>query len=51
MPDGNPGKLNRQQVADVVAYVLKFSKYSAGKAEIARESEVLKQIKIEAPKQ
>ena len=50
MPDGNPGKLNRQQVADVVAYLLKFSKYPAGKAELPKEIELLKQIKIDPPK-
>jgi mono/diheme cytochrome c family protein len=50
MPDGNPGKLTREQNADVVAYILKFSKYPAGKAELAHETEVLKQIKIVAPK-
>jgi S-disulfanyl-L-cysteine oxidoreductase SoxD len=50
MPDGNPGKLSRQQNADVVAYILKFSKYPAGKTELARDTETLKQIKIEPPK-
>ena len=50
MPDGNPGKLTREQDADVVAYILKVSKYPAGKAELSHETEVLKQIKIVAPK-
>ena len=50
MPDGNPGKLTREQDADVVAYILKVSKYPAGKTELPHETEVLKQIKIVAPK-
>ena len=50
MPDGNPGKLTREQNADVVAFILKVSKYPAGKAELAHETELLKQIKIVAPK-
>lgn len=47
MPDGNPGKLSRQQNADVVAYILSVSKYPAGKTELPKEVEVLKQIKID----
>jgi mono/diheme cytochrome c family protein len=50
MPDGNPGKLTREQNADVVSYILKVSKYPAGKTELPHETEVLKQIKIVAPK-
>jgi mono/diheme cytochrome c family protein len=50
MPDGNPGKLSRPQIVDVVAYVLKVSKFPGGKTELPRETEALKQIKIVAPK-
>ncbi len=50
MPDGNPGKLSRQQNADVVAYILSVSKAPAGKEELPKELELLKQIKIEPPK-
>ena len=50
MPDGNPGKLTRQQNADVVAYILKASKYPAGKTELATQTETLKQIRFEPPK-
>jgi hypothetical protein len=51
MPDGDPGKLSRQQNADVVAYILKVSKYPAGKTELPSQTEVLKQIRFEPPKQ
>lgn len=50
MPDGNPGKLSRQQNADVVAYILSVSKYPTGKTELPKEVEILKQIKIEPAK-
>ena len=50
MPDGDPGKLSRQQNADVVAYILKLSKYAAGTAELPIQVEVLKQIRFEPPK-
>lgn len=50
MPDGNPGKLSRQQNADVVAYILSVGKAPAGKTELPKELELLKQIKIDQPK-
>lgn len=50
MPDGNPGKLSRQQNADVVSYILSVGKYPAGKTELPKEVELLKQIKIEPAK-
>ncbi|MBI1875304.1 MAG: cytochrome c [Acidobacteria bacterium] len=50
MPDGNPGKLSRQQIADVVAFILSASKYPAGKTELPKEVEFLKQMKIEPAK-
>lgn len=50
MPDGNPGKLSRQQNADVVAYIFSVGKAPAGKEELPRELELLKQITIDAPK-
>ncbi|HLA88993.1 MAG TPA: cytochrome c [Gemmatimonadaceae bacterium] len=48
MPPTDPGVLNRAQTVDVVAYVLFFNKFPAGNTELAREAEVLKQIRIEA---
>jgi len=50
MPQDDPGKLSRQQDADIVAYILLINKFPAGKTELPRETEVLKQIKFEATK-
>jgi len=50
MPHDRPGTLSRQQTADVVAYVFSFNRLPAGKIELARQTELLKQIKFEATK-
>ena len=47
MPQDQPGKLSRQQNADVLAYLLSFNKFPAGKTELPRQSEFLKEIKFE----
>lgn len=48
MPNDRPGTLSRQQVADVLAYVFSVNRFPAGKAELARQTELLKLIKFEA---
>jgi quinoprotein glucose dehydrogenase len=50
MPADRPGSLERQQNADIIAYLLSFNKFPAGQAELPREAQVLKQIRIEASK-
>jgi S-disulfanyl-L-cysteine oxidoreductase SoxD len=50
MPQGAPGKLTRQQDADVLAYLLSFNKFPAGKTELSRQMEFLKQIRFETTK-
>jgi mono/diheme cytochrome c family protein len=50
MPEGRPGTLSRQQNADILAYVLSGNQFPAGKAELVKETELLKQIKFEAVK-
>jgi S-disulfanyl-L-cysteine oxidoreductase SoxD len=50
MPQDSPGKLSRQQNADVLAYVLSFNKFPAGKTELYRQAEMLKEIRFEAAK-
>jgi mono/diheme cytochrome c family protein len=50
MPIGRPGKLSRQVNADIIAYMLKANKFPAGQTEMARETEVLKQIRISSEK-
>jgi mono/diheme cytochrome c family protein len=48
MPNDRPGTVSRQQIADVLAYVFSVNRFPAGKAELARQTELLKQIKFEA---
>ena len=50
MPPNNLGKLSRQQIADILSYVLSFNNYPAGKTELDPKAELLKQIRIEATK-
>ena len=50
MPQDNPGSLSRQQTADLLAFVLSKDGFPAGERELAREAEVLKQIRFEATK-
>jgi mono/diheme cytochrome c family protein len=50
MPQNAPGKLSRQQNADILAYLLSFNKFPAGKTELYRQSEMLKEILFEAAK-
>lgn len=50
MPIGRAGKLSRQVNADIVAYMLKANGFPEGKEELPRETEVLKQIRIQAQK-
>jgi mono/diheme cytochrome c family protein len=47
MPLDSPGKLSRQQNADVIAFILKTNAWPSGTADLPPESGVLKQIKIE----
>lgn len=48
MPLDRPGTLSRQQTADVLAYVFSVNRFPAGKTELARQTELLKQIKFDA---
>ena len=52
MPENDPGKLSRAQLADVIACLLSANGFPDGKAELDKQTEVLKQIRIdaEAPK-
>lgn len=50
MPPGNPSGVPADAKADIVAHLLKSNKYPAGKTEIGKDLEPLKQIKIELPK-
>jgi S-disulfanyl-L-cysteine oxidoreductase SoxD len=49
MPADHPGKLTREQTADVLAFVLSSNKFPSGKAELPTAEESLKKIRIAAP--
>jgi len=51
MPADAPGKLSRQQSADILAYIFSYNRYPAGKTELPRETEILNQIRIQPPQQ
>ena len=48
MPLNSPGVLSRQQTADIVAYILQFNQFPAGKEELPREVPAMKQILFKA---
>jgi mono/diheme cytochrome c family protein len=50
MPQSKPGSLTRQQGADVLAFMLNMNKFPAGKTELYRQSEMLKEIRFETKK-
>jgi mono/diheme cytochrome c family protein len=50
MPQNAPGKLSRQQNADVLAYALSVNKFPAGKTELSRQTEFLKEIRFQSNK-
>ena len=50
MPPNNLGKLSRQQIVDILSYVLSFNNFPAGKSELDPKPEVLKLIRVEATK-
>lgn len=49
MPQDNPGKLTRDQYADILAFVLKANGYPAGQKELDRRTEFLKAIGFVPP--
>jgi mono/diheme cytochrome c family protein len=50
MPLDSPGKLSRQENADVIAYLLNANAWPSGTRELPPEAGALKQIRIEASK-
>ena len=51
MPQNSPGKLTRAQNADIVAYVLSANRFPEGKADLDKQAEALRQIRIDAEKE
>jgi mono/diheme cytochrome c family protein len=50
MPLNKPGKLSREVNADILAYMLSANQFPAGKTDLPRATEVLKDIRIDATK-
>jgi cytochrome c len=50
MPPNRQGRLSRQQIVDILGYVLSVNSFPAGNAELDPRLELLKQIRIEATK-
>jgi mono/diheme cytochrome c family protein len=48
MPIDNPGRLSREQYADIVAYLFKLNRLPAGDRLLPADDEGLKQVRIEA---
>ena len=50
MPQSAPGRLTRQQDADILAFILSMNNFPSGKTELYRQSETLKEIRFETKK-
>jgi mono/diheme cytochrome c family protein len=50
MPQSAPGVLEREQYADILAFLLKSNSFPAGPTELDKQSEILKAISFEANK-
>jgi len=50
MPADHPGKLTREQDADVLSFMLTVNRFPMGKTELDHRTEVLKQIRLESAK-
>ena len=50
MPADNPGSLKRDQVADLITFILNFNKFPLAQADLPPDSDALKAIKIVAPR-
>jgi mono/diheme cytochrome c family protein len=46
MPADNPGNMTRQEISDVIAYLLRLGKMPAGTTELAADAATLTQIKF-----
>jgi mono/diheme cytochrome c family protein len=50
MPADRPGKISRQQTADILSYILSVNQFPTGSSELDTRNEVLQQIRMEAAK-
>ena len=50
MPQNRPGSLSREKNILILAYLLSVSQFPAGKTDLPQQTEVLKEIRIDASK-
>ena len=50
MPQDKPATLTRQEVADLLAFILQANKFPAGKSELVRQTDVLNAITFQSEK-
>jgi mono/diheme cytochrome c family protein len=50
MPQDKPGSLQRQQIADLLAYIFDANKFPRGEKELEKNAQLLKTIKLVMPK-
>jgi len=50
MPQNRPGSLSREKNTLILAYMLSVSQFPAGKTDLPQQTEVLKEIRIDASK-
>ena len=50
MPQDKPGTMTRQQVADLLAFVLRENKFPSGKSELVRQTDLLNAITFQSEK-
>ena len=50
MPFNKPQSLNRETNASILAHMLSVNKFPAGETELPGQTELLKQVRIEAAK-
>jgi S-disulfanyl-L-cysteine oxidoreductase SoxD len=48
MPDDDPGTVSRREITDVLAYILTFNGFPAGRIELPMDSDSLKAIQFDA---
>jgi len=48
MPQDKPGTMSRQQVADLLAFILRANKFPAGETELVRQTDLLNAITFKA---
>jgi mono/diheme cytochrome c family protein len=50
MPQDKPGKMSRQEIADLLAFVLRSNKFPAGESELPRQPDLLNSITFKSEK-